>query len=143
MRTENALFIAIGILAAAVTGCNRSGGAKEPTQYQSRCLHPYWYAEQGKCDEAVADFTEAIRYFPTDVSCYSGRGKCYLAKGDYDKAIADFSEAIRLDPESTEAFYNYYNRGMAYKRIGETTKAETDFKTAERVGTIKILPSIP
>ena len=52
-------------------------------------------------------------------------------KGEHDKAIADCTEAIRLDPKYAKA---YYNRGWAYGRQGDKTKAEEDFARARELG---------
>src|SRR6202035_3713353 len=60
-------------------------------------------------DQAVADFTEAIRLNPKLSEAYAGRGFAYLRKGEPQKAITDLTEAIRLDANSQDA---YYNRGL-------------------------------
>ena len=49
-------------------------------------------------DQAIADFTKAIRLDPRFVVAFTNRGDAWKAKKNYDKAIADFNEAIRLDP---------------------------------------------
>ena len=48
-------------------------------------------------DQAVAEYTEAIRLDPKYVNAGS-RGKAVSGKGDFDKAIADCSDTIQLDP---------------------------------------------
>jgi Flp pilus assembly protein TadD len=45
-------------------------------------------------------------------------------KGDYNGALAVFSRIISLDPQAIEA---YYNRGIAYERIGRNRNAIADF----------------
>ena len=45
-------------------------------------------------------------------------------------AIASYDEAIRLDPEYVDA---YYNRGLAYSKIAETSKAIDDLTEAIRL----------
>jgi tetratricopeptide (TPR) repeat protein len=63
-------------------------------------------------DNAIADFTEAIRLDPKSAKVYSsGRADTYEHKGDHDKAIRDSIEAIRLDPNCTSA---YNSLGIAY-----------------------------
>ena len=51
-------------------------------------------------------------------------------KGDYDQAIKDYSEAIKLDPGDADA---WYNRGVAYKELGNEAKAKADFLKAEEL----------
>ena len=45
------------------------------------------------------------------------RGMTYLEQGDHSEAIEAFDEAIKLDPQDAIA---YYNRGVAYNRIGQS-----------------------
>ena len=47
-------------------------------------------------EQAIADFTEAIRLKPTASDCYHGRALAYQALGDHAKAIADEARA-RVD----------------------------------------------
>ncbi|HMH14437.1 MAG TPA: tetratricopeptide repeat protein [Edaphobacter sp.] len=56
------------------------------------------YSFNGKFDDAIADFTAAIRLNP-DPDAYTSRGAAYYQKGDTDRAKADWAEAKRLkDP---------------------------------------------
>ena len=57
-----------------------------------------WQAK-GQLDEAIADYSEAIRLNPKFVRAYYNRGIAWNAKGESDKAIADYNEAIRLNPK--------------------------------------------
>jgi tetratricopeptide (TPR) repeat protein len=66
-------------------------------------------------DQAITEYSEALRINPNNASAYCNRGIVYGNKGDYDQAIADFNQAIRLDPNYAVA---YGNRGVAYMRKG-------------------------
>jgi tetratricopeptide (TPR) repeat protein len=56
------------------------------------------YLFNGKVDDAIADFTAAIRISP-NADLYTNRGAAYYQKGDMDHAKADWAEAKRLrDP---------------------------------------------
>ena len=44
--------------------------------------------------------------------------------------MQDYDEAIRLDPQDAVA---YYNRGVAYKNLGQTERANQDFAQAIRL----------
>ena len=68
---------------------------------------------KGKWDNAITDYTVAIRIDPKYTWAYYGRGVAHFAKGEMDLAIADHSEAIRLDPQFAWA---YCNRGNAWRR---------------------------
>lgn len=81
----------------------------------------------GAFDDAVADFTEAIRRDPADAVSFAGRGQARLGKSDRDAAIADFDQAIRLAPKSA-AYHNA--RGHARLVTGKAEAAAEDFSTA-------------
>jgi tetratricopeptide (TPR) repeat protein len=85
---------------------------------------------KGTLDEAIVDFTEAIRLNPTSDAAYQTRGCVYNAKGKRDLAIADLTEAIRLHPNWALA---YANRGLAYAGKHEWQLAITDCSEAIRL----------
>jgi len=64
----------------------------------------------GNNEDAIADFTNAIRIEPDYTEAYYKRGNGYLYLENYEDAIADYTRAIRIDPDYTEA---YNNRGIA------------------------------
>lgn len=51
-------------------------------------------------------------------------------EGNYAVAITGFNTAIATDPNRN---YFYYNRGMAYKAMGNTTKALADFNACNNL----------
>ena len=51
---------------------------------------------EGKLDQAIADFDEAIHLDPTSAEAYYSRGVAYRTKGDMDKANSDFAKAKHL-----------------------------------------------
>jgi tetratricopeptide (TPR) repeat protein len=51
-------------------------------------------------DQAISNFTRAIRAEPSKPDYYYNRGASYYAKQDYDRAIADYSQSIILDPSN-------------------------------------------
>ena len=73
---------------------------------------------------AIADFGEAIRLDPNDVSAFVNRGIAYLNKGDHRLAIADLDEAIRLDPKQESA---WSARGDVYSALGDHARAIADY----------------
>ena len=87
-------------------------------------------ADAGAGTQAVADFSEAIRLNPNEVSGYAGRARARLAVQDLDCAIADYGDALRLGP-GTAAFH--VGRGHAHFVRGDTTAAIADFTEAIRL----------
>jgi len=54
------------------------------------------YGEKGEGDQAIADYTEAIRINPDFALAYYGRGIAYRKKGVESKSKADLSRAKEL-----------------------------------------------
>ena len=80
-------------------------------------------------DQAIADYTKAIRLSPEDATAWYNRGVAWLAKKEFDKAILDFNRAIRLEPKYALA---YYKRGNAWREKKEFDKAIADYTEAIR-----------
>lgn len=85
------------------------------------------FAEQGRFDEAISEFTKALETDPRWAMAYYNRGLCYFNTGQYDLAIADYSKAIKLDPNFVEA---YVNRGWTYDNMGQWDLAIADCNKA-------------
>ena len=85
---------------------------------------------KGQTDQAIRDYTEAIRLKPDDAKAFNNRGIVHGRKGQYDRAIADYDQAIRLKPDDAKAFNN---RGNAYNRKGQTDRAIADYDQAIRL----------
>ena len=75
--------------------------------------------------EAIADFSEAIRITPRDARVYEQRAAVEMKVNDYDKALADYSEAIKLNPSEVR---DYLYRGYIYELKGDikNSMADTD-----------------
>jgi len=81
-------------------------------------------------EQAIADFTAALRLDPNNANNYHERGMAYSDKGDHDRAIADFNQVIRLYPNFAGA---YSNRGLTYQNKGDYDRAIADFNQAIRL----------
>ncbi len=75
-------FLAIG----AVLGCG--GCTNSPNQGYLQSGHANFAA--GMAEEAIDDFTSAIRQDPACLEAYAGRGCCYVIDRKYEKALNDF-----------------------------------------------------
>jgi tetratricopeptide (TPR) repeat protein len=80
-------------------------------------------------DQALTDYSEAIRINPELSSAHENRGWIYLRKGESDKALNDFSEAIKHNSNSATA---YYQRGMIFYNGGKFDAALADFSELVR-----------
>ncbi len=52
-------------------------------------------------------------------------GNLYFARGVFPEAVAAYQKAIAINPASSEA---HYRLGLAFKRIGEEAKAQSEFE---------------
>lgn len=88
------------------------------------------YAEMGRDDRAMRDYTAAIAADPGFAPAYNNRGNLHALAGDLDRAIADHSKAVELDPDYVEA---YYNRAVDFEETGALDRALEDYDTAARI----------
>ena len=91
MKTKLLAIFAVVILA----GC-ASVSVPVPTPDQNTLLY----------DQAIADYTQAIRLNPNYALAYYNRGNVYYRKGDYDRAIADYEAVLRINPNDADARRN-------------------------------------
>jgi len=85
---------------------------------------------QGRFEEAITDYDEAIRLDPQLALAYYNRGVAYQSMGQPQRAIQDYDEAIRLDPQYAPA---YVNRGIIYRNLGQPQRAIQDYDEAIRL----------
>ena len=52
-------------------------------------------SQLGRLDEAIRDFTEALRLDPKNAASYNSRALAYDRKTEYQKALLDFSKVTR------------------------------------------------
>ncbi len=84
---------------------------------------------KSKYDEAIRDFSEALRLDSRKVDAFWGRGHAYQRKDELEKALADYGEFLQRNPNAGLA---YSNRGMIYMKHKEWAKAALDFSEAIR-----------
>jgi tetratricopeptide (TPR) repeat protein len=87
-------------------------------------------AEEGKFNEAVYHYNEAIRITPYYADDYKNRGNAYAKLGQYQLAIEDYNQAIRLQPDCVDA---YYGRGTIYGGLGRYQSAIENLSEAIRL----------
>jgi tetratricopeptide (TPR) repeat protein len=84
-------------------------------------------SNEGRWEEAIAEFDKAIDLDPDYAMAYYNRGLTYHKLEKHDQAIADYGKAIELDPGYSEA---HYNRGHAFFELDEYGLAIADFDKA-------------
>jgi tetratricopeptide (TPR) repeat protein len=88
--------------------------------YQQR---GYAAATNQQFENAISDYSEAIKISPEDARIYEQRAAVEMKTNDYHKALADYSEAIKLKPN--EARYYLY-RGYIYETKGDLKSSMAD-----------------
>jgi tetratricopeptide (TPR) repeat protein len=73
-------------------------------------------ATQGKPEEAIAQYSEALRISPAYAEAHYNLGVALATQGKLDEAIAQYSEALRIYPAYAEA---HRNLGIALARQGK------------------------
>jgi tetratricopeptide (TPR) repeat protein len=90
----------------------------------------YCYTVKGLFDNAIEDYTMAIKLEPNNPFYYAARGVVYSKKEFFDRAIEDFSTAITRQPEYMKA---YFERGNAYLKTRNYDSAIEDFTTVIKI----------
>src|SRR6266480_865869 len=81
------------------------------------------YVSQQKFQEAVADYSEALKVKAKDPDIFERRAYAEIQLKDYDKALHDYNEAIKLAPEEPK----YYQvRAFIYQTKGDFKAALAD-----------------
>ena len=89
-----------------------------------------WNKMSGKTEEAIALYTELIKYDTTSV-LLSQRADCYIKIDMYNEASADINEAISLDPEDG---FLYLIRGKLNRLRFNKNDAYRDMQLAIKYG---------
>ena len=85
----------------------------------------------GRVDEAIAEYREAIRLQPDSVHAWSSLGVLLCeVKHDATAAAEAFRQAIQLDPENGPAHYNLAN---ALQAEGQADEAIAEYREAIRL----------
>jgi tetratricopeptide (TPR) repeat protein len=95
--------------------------------YQRRA---YAYAKSQQIQEAIQDYTEALKIKPNDVRIYEQRAAVEMKTYAYDKALADYSEMIKLKPNEVR-YLNY--RAYIYETKEDVQNSMADTEKALKV----------
>jgi hypothetical protein len=84
-------------------------------------------AREGKNQEAIAHFLEALRIKPDYHRVHNNLGIALAKEGKVDEAFAHLTKAVQLNPNNENANYNL---GLVLVQKGENEKAITYFRKA-------------
>lgn len=80
---------------------------------------------QGKLDDAIAHFQNAVKYKPDDFAAHNDLGSALFQQGRTAEAIVQFQDAVKNDPIYEAA---HYNLGVALMQAGRTNDARSEFE---------------
>ncbi len=130
-RVNKSIWITLSIVLFFLFSCasvqQKQIEPRNADSYRNRGLT---YAEKGQYDQAISDFTDALKIDPKDFYAFYYRGIVYMKKGQTDQAISDYTRAIEIDPKYAHA---YYNRGAAYGIMGQYDQAISDFTKVSEI----------
>ncbi|MBT8081667.1 MAG: sulfotransferase [Gammaproteobacteria bacterium] len=118
-----------GHLEAAEKSCRRLLGEFPQSALVNNLLGSTLQS-QGRFDEAVKAFDEAIRARPDFAEAYSNRGNALKGLGRFADSVGNYDKAITLKPDFADA---YYNRANALKDLGELDAAIASYENALRL----------
>src|SRR5213595_1133401 len=90
--------------------------------YQQR---GYAAASNQQFQDAINDYSEALKLTPQDVRVYEQRAAVEMKIQDYDKALTDYSEVIKLKPNEVR-YLNYRAYIYELKNDSKNSLADTE-----------------
>jgi tetratricopeptide (TPR) repeat protein len=94
-KKQSAIVLCAALLCILAT---RSAAAQTPVPAETHFKRGVEYAVADDYDNAIAEYTQAIKLNPNISRVYHNRGNAYERKHDYYNAIADYTQSIKLDP---------------------------------------------
>jgi len=100
------------------------------------------FFKQGKWQEAIVEYTEAIRRNPNEPLLYSNRATTYCKLMGWEAALKDCETCLKIDPNFIKAWIRqgkiyhvlkqYHKSLMAYRKAAEIDANNADLKTAKQ-----------
>lgn len=89
-------------------------------QFQSCMTSGHAFFEQGRVDDAMSQYREALKFRPDSSSAHCSLGSALIRKKLFSEASAEFKTALDLNPGLVIA---YYNLGIALENLGRYQEA--------------------
>jgi len=85
------------------------------------------YFQQGRMDEAIAQFQKALAIQTNDSHAHHNLGLVYFQQDRMDEAIAEIQTALAIEPDYASA---HNNLGLIYSRLGRLDEAIAQYQKA-------------
>jgi tetratricopeptide (TPR) repeat protein len=86
--------------------------------------------EEGKYDDAIAEFKKALEKLPDEPVIYASIGNAQSKQGKNEEALASYDKAISINPKDP-SFYT--SKGVLLNQMGKTTESQEAFKKASEL----------
>ena len=91
------------------------------------------YNRSQKYKEAIEDFTKSMTLPCSDAAALRERGYAYLQTKQNEKAVDDFTKANFKENYPPFRWFNFYERALAYRNLGQIDKANQDDLQAQNL----------
>lgn len=99
-------------------------GLRAPAAFNARAL---WFQNQGRYEDALAEFQQALAMMPDDVNLLNATGLCAARCGQTEAALAAFDRAIAQAPDQAES---HYRKGWVHAITGDRKAARDAYTRA-------------
>ena len=103
---------------------------KNPKRAEAWVQVGYCKVKQGKNQEAIKAYLQALQLKPNDADIHNKLGDAYYYAGRLREAIEEYTEAAQLRPDCAETFYNL---AIAYSESGNPSMAATQARTLQKL----------
>jgi tetratricopeptide (TPR) repeat protein len=86
--------------------------------------------ERGAFDEAIAEFSQALKLDPKLAAALYNRGHTFVKMGRFDEAMSDLDAALLVEPALIQA---YVARGDIWHKRGDSDRAMHEYDTAHEI----------
>lgn len=100
------------------------------SEYRSYFGRAGAYQHLEKLDEAIQDYSQAIRLNPSSAMAYHERAVCLARQNQNDRALTDYDKALQIAPGYP---LSWNGRGVIYLRRKDYQRAISDFTEAIRL----------
>ncbi len=109
---------AIDAFAKALRFCPNSMASDKTLFYShlGNCYH-----DTGQYELAIANYQEALSFYPGNYIFYNGLAGCYVRRGQYELAIANYQKSLSIKSDEAESWLQL---AYCYRALGNVASAQ-------------------